>query len=55
MGAFNLAESSLKPSPYLVFDDVYDTHSKQLAQQRSNLEEHLKTYGEHYNLGEYDV
>ncbi|KAL5272318.1 hypothetical protein ACHWQZ_G000514 [Mnemiopsis leidyi] len=55
MGAFNLAESSLKPSPYLVFDDVYDTHSTQLARQRSSLEEHLKSYGEHYNLNEYDV
>ncbi|XP_063692336.1 2-oxoisovalerate dehydrogenase subunit alpha, mitochondrial-like [Bolinopsis microptera] len=55
MAAFNVAESALKPSPYLVFDDVYDSHSTQIAEQKEHLEEHLKIYGEHYNLKDYDV
>ena len=55
MAAFHVAESALKPSPYLVFDDVYDAHSTQIAEQRESLEDHLRNYGEHYNLGDYDV
>jgi len=55
MGAFNVAESALKPSPYLVFEDVYDSRSTQLSEQRDSLEQHLQSYGKHYNLDEYDV
>lgn len=55
MAAFNLAESSLKPSPFLAFDDVYETHTTQLSEQIGQLKEHLEEYGEHYNLKDYDM
>ena len=54
MGAFNQAESTTKPSPYLVFEDVYDRKTAHLNEQRRQLEQHLEKYGDNYNLEEYD-
>ena len=54
MGAFNKAASEVKPSPFLMFDDVYNTDTAHLAEQRQELREHLQKYGENYSLDEYE-
>ncbi|NWT08368.1 ODBA dehydrogenase, partial [Vireo altiloquus] len=48
--AFEQAEREPKPSPKLLFSDVYLEMPPRLRRQRAELERHLETYGEHYPL-----
>eukprot|EP01100_Stratorugosa_tubuloviscum_P003241 TRINITY_DN1771_c1_g2_i2.p1 TRINITY_DN1771_c1_g2~~TRINITY_DN1771_c1_g2_i2.p1 ORF type:complete len:423 (+),score=177.20 TRINITY_DN1771_c1_g2_i2:135-1403(+) len=50
-----LKESVLKKKPSIseMFTDVYDVPTPNIIEQRQQLEEHLKIYGQHYNLDEF--
>ncbi|NXW95859.1 ODBA dehydrogenase, partial [Alopecoenas beccarii] len=50
MEAFERAEREPKPSPQLLFSDVYREMPPNLRRQRAALERHLQLYGEHYPL-----
>ncbi|KAJ6663535.1 hypothetical protein lerEdw1_009614 [Lerista edwardsae] len=54
MEAFEEAERKLKPSPQLLFSDVYCETPWHIQKQQDSLERHLKQYGEHYPLGQFD-
>lgn len=54
MEAFEQAERKPKPSPYLLFSDVYQEMPTQLRKQQESLARHLQTYGEHYPLDHFD-
>lgn len=54
MEAFQQAERKLKPSPRLLFSDVYQEMPAQLRKQQESLARHLQTYGEHYPLEHFD-
>ena len=43
-----------KPAISELFTDVYDKPTKRLIQQQKELEEHLKTYGQHYPTSKYE-
>lgn len=41
---------------YSLFDDVYDTPTPNIVEQRAELAEHLKEYGDWYdNLDQWDL
>lgn len=48
--AFSEAEKVKKLPPEELFNDVYAELPKNLQQQRQELKEHLKKYGDHYPL-----
>lgn len=52
--AFNWAEKIKKLPIASMFDDVYDELPAHLRRQRDELEEHLKEYGQHYPINEYE-
>ncbi|KYO26309.1 2-oxoisovalerate dehydrogenase subunit alpha, mitochondrial [Alligator mississippiensis] len=52
--AFEAAERRRKPSPQLLFSDVYCDTPPGLARQRDGLARHLRLYGEHYPLALFD-
>lgn len=54
MEVFEEAERKLKPNPQLLFSDVYCEMPWHIQKQQESLEQHLKQYGEHYPLGQYD-
>ncbi|XP_032469151.1 2-oxoisovalerate dehydrogenase subunit alpha, mitochondrial isoform X4 [Phocoena sinus] len=54
MEAFEQAERKLKPSPSLLFSDVYQEMPTQLRKQQESLARHLQTYGEHYPLDHFE-
>ncbi|XP_057390158.1 2-oxoisovalerate dehydrogenase subunit alpha, mitochondrial isoform X1 [Balaenoptera acutorostrata] len=54
MEAFEQAERKLKPSPNLLFSDVYQEMPTQLRKQQESLAHHLQTYGEHYPLDHFE-
>ncbi|KAK1330166.1 hypothetical protein QTO34_010352 [Cnephaeus nilssonii] len=54
MEAFEQAERKLKPSPSLLFSDVYQEMPAQLRKQQESLARHLQTYGEHYPLDHFE-
>ncbi|KAL8219782.1 UNVERIFIED_CONTAM: hypothetical protein K2H54_033584 [Gekko kuhli] len=54
MEAFEEAERKLKPKPQLLFSDVYYEMPWHIQKQQESLERHLKQYGEHYPLGQYE-
>ncbi|KAB0403105.1 hypothetical protein E2I00_009898 [Balaenoptera physalus] len=54
MEAFEQAERKLKPSPNLLFSDVYQEMPTQLRKQQESLARHLQTYGEHYPLDHFE-
>ncbi|XP_059988440.1 2-oxoisovalerate dehydrogenase subunit alpha, mitochondrial isoform X3 [Lagenorhynchus albirostris] len=54
MEAFEQAERKLKPSPSLLFSDVYQEMPTQLRKQQESLARHLQAYGEHYPLDHFE-
>ncbi|NWH83043.1 ODBA dehydrogenase, partial [Piaya cayana] len=54
MEAFEEAERKPKPSPRLLFSDVYQELPPHLRRQREALERHLQLYGEHYPLEQFE-
>ncbi|KAM6288797.1 2-oxoisovalerate dehydrogenase subunit alpha, mitochondrial [Aegotheles albertisi] len=54
MEAFEQAERKPKPSPQLLFSDVYREMPPHLRRQRAALERHLQHYGEHYPLEHFE-
>lgn len=54
MEAFEQAERKPKPSPSLLFSDVYQEMPTQLRKQQEALARHLQTYGEHYPLDHFE-
>nr|XP_036869889.1 2-oxoisovalerate dehydrogenase subunit alpha, mitochondrial isoform X3 [Manis javanica] len=54
MEAFEQAERKPKPSPSLLFSDVYQEMPAQLRKQQESLARHLQTYGEHYPLDHFE-
>ncbi|XP_077192690.1 2-oxoisovalerate dehydrogenase subunit alpha, mitochondrial isoform X1 [Paroedura picta] len=54
MEAFEEAERKLKPKPQLLFSDVYCEIPWHIQKQQESLERHLKQYGEHYPLGQFE-
>nr|XP_056701717.1 2-oxoisovalerate dehydrogenase subunit alpha, mitochondrial [Euleptes europaea] len=54
MEAFEEAERKLKPQPQLLFSDVYCETPWHIQKQQESLEHHLKQYGEHYPLGQFE-
>ncbi|XP_035950795.1 2-oxoisovalerate dehydrogenase subunit alpha, mitochondrial isoform X2 [Halichoerus grypus] len=54
MEAFEQAERKPKPSPSLLFSDVYQEMPAQLRKQQEALARHLQTYGEHYPLDHFE-
>ncbi|XP_053908853.1 2-oxoisovalerate dehydrogenase subunit alpha, mitochondrial isoform X2 [Cuculus canorus] len=54
MEAFEEAERKPKPSPQLLFSDVYRELPPHLRRQRAALERHLQLYGEHYPLEHFE-
>ncbi|NXP83459.1 ODBA dehydrogenase, partial [Ramphastos sulfuratus] len=55
MEAFEAAERKPKPSPQLLFSDVYREMTPNLRRQQAQLERHLQRYGEHYNLHHFQA
>lgn len=53
MKAFVSAEQKVKPNLKEMFNDVYDQWPNHLKEQYNELQEHLKVYGEHYPLKNY--
>ncbi|XP_075956391.1 2-oxoisovalerate dehydrogenase subunit alpha, mitochondrial [Anarhichas minor] len=53
MEAFEKAEKRLKPSPELMFTDVYQEMTPNLNKQRDSMWRHLQQYKEHYPLDQY--
>ncbi|NXH23434.1 ODBA dehydrogenase, partial [Bucco capensis] len=51
--AFEAAERQRKPSPELLFSDVYLELPAHLRRQRRALQRHLQLYGEHYQLEQF--
>jgi len=54
MEAFKLAESRKKPSPDLLFTDVYDQLPLHLKKQQQEMSAHVKAYQEHYPLDKHE-
>uniref|UniRef100_A0A8D3E8L2 2-oxoisovalerate dehydrogenase subunit alpha n=1 Tax=Scophthalmus maximus TaxID=52904 RepID=A0A8D3E8L2_SCOMX len=54
MEAFEKAEKRLKPSPELLFTDVYQEMTPNLDKQRQSMWRHVQQYKEHYPLDLYD-
>ncbi|XP_064359028.1 2-oxoisovalerate dehydrogenase subunit alpha, mitochondrial isoform X2 [Dromaius novaehollandiae] len=54
MEAFEAAERKLKPSPQLLFSDVYREMPPHLRKQQAALARHLQQYGEHYPLERFE-
>uniref|UniRef100_A0AC35THW8 2-oxoisovalerate dehydrogenase subunit alpha n=1 Tax=Rhabditophanes sp. KR3021 TaxID=114890 RepID=A0AC35THW8_9BILA len=52
--AFNAAEQIKKLPPSEVFNDVYDSLPRHLQRQAGELKEHLKEYGQHYPLENFN-
>ena len=55
MQAFRKAESSKKPDPLEVLSDVYSEMTPSLKEEKEKLILHLKTYGDKYNLNDYEA
>ena len=54
MEAFARAEKLKKPSPVVMFDDVYDELPTHLQQQRDELKKHLTQYRDQYPLDSFE-
>ncbi|NWI98901.1 ODBA dehydrogenase, partial [Crypturellus undulatus] len=54
MEAFEEAERKPKPSPRLLFSDVYEEMPPHLQRQQAALARHLRRYGEHYPLQHFE-
>ena len=54
MEAFARAEKLKKPSPVVMFDDVYDELTTHLQQQRDELKKHLSQYRDQYPLDSFE-
>jgi len=52
--AFARAEQLKKPSPVVMFDDVYSELPTHLQHQRDELKQHLTQYGDHYALDNFE-
>uniref|UniRef100_UPI00358ED7EF 2-oxoisovalerate dehydrogenase subunit alpha, mitochondrial-like isoform X1 n=1 Tax=Myxine glutinosa TaxID=7769 RepID=UPI00358ED7EF len=52
---FERAEKKLKPSPKLLFTDVYDTLPPSLKKQEEQLQKHVERYAEHYSLDKFET
>jgi len=52
--AFARAEKLKKPSPVVMFDDVYSELPTHLQRQRDELKQHLTQYGDHYSLDNFE-
>jgi hypothetical protein len=48
MNAFHVAEKEKRAKPTDMFQDVYDTPTKNLERQQADLIEHLKLYKNEY-------
>lgn len=53
VGAMKQAEAEKKPHIDHLFTDVYDTLPKHLQEQKQELAEHLKKYGQYYGLDQF--
>jgi len=53
--AFKEAETTKKPDPYWMFDDVYEGSSVHLSEQKEELRQHLEKYGKEYSLENYNL
>lgn len=52
--ALKVSIGAQKPSIDNLFTDVYDFLPENLKEQRRELKEHLKLYGSHYNLEQFE-
>ncbi|CAK8678077.1 unnamed protein product [Clavelina lepadiformis] len=52
--AFTAAEKRKKPSPSLLFTDVYDDLPPNLVKQRQEMVDHLGKYSKHYPLDDHE-
>ncbi|XP_002130232.2 2-oxoisovalerate dehydrogenase subunit alpha, mitochondrial-like [Ciona intestinalis] len=52
--AFTAAEKRLKPSPSLVFTDVYDELPVNLKEQQKQMREHVSAHSQHYPLKRHE-
>ncbi|XP_075258858.1 2-oxoisovalerate dehydrogenase subunit alpha, mitochondrial-like isoform X2 [Convolutriloba macropyga] len=55
MQAFRKAEAFKKPDPLEVLSDVYSEMTPALKEEKEKLRQHLKTYGDKYNLKDYEA
>jgi len=53
MEAVARAEQKKKPSPVVLFDDVYDQLPAHLQRQRDEMKQHVLQYRDHYNLDNF--
>ena len=54
MEAFQRAEKKKKPSPDLLFTDVFQEMTPPLEKQLKEMKEHVTKYSEHYPLGSHE-
>ncbi len=52
--AFSQAEKKKKPSPNLLFTDVYDQMTPQLEKQLKEMKDHVTNYKEQYPIDQYE-
>lgn len=52
--AFARAEQRKKPSPVVMFDDVYSELPTHLQRQKDELKQHIAQYGDHYPLDSFE-
>jgi len=52
--AFARAERKKKPSPVIMFDDVYDELPSQIRRQREEMKQHIMQYGGHYPVDSFE-
>ena len=54
MQSFRKAESFKKPDPLETLGDVYAEKTKSLKEETEKLRNHLKNYGDKYNLDQFE-
>ena len=52
--AFARAEQRKKPSPVVMFDDVYSELPTHLQRQKDELKQHIAQYQDHYALDNFE-
>jgi len=52
--AYERAEKRKKPSPVVMFDDVYKELPTRLQQQREDMKKHVSRYPDQYPLDSFD-
>ena len=52
--AFARAEQRKKPSPGVMFDDVYSELPTHLQRQKDEMKQHLEQYADHYPVDSFE-